>query len=193
MWVDDGHFNIRYHLRHAALPDPGSHEQLRILMGRLMSQQLDRTKPLWELWIVENLSGGRWALVSKVHQALVDGIEGSDILTLMLTREPYTAGLEAEPWNPRPEPSDLDLVLGAGRDLATSPIEQYRAVTGVFDRPAASDRADEPLPLPAQRVGPARARRRQPHRPDRAPPPLARRARATVVGEAHPVRARTAR
>ncbi|MFA9566071.1 MAG: wax ester/triacylglycerol synthase domain-containing protein, partial [Acidimicrobiales bacterium] len=124
-----------YHLRHSALPDPGSNEQLRILMGRLMSQQLDRTKPLWELWIVENLTGGRWALVSKVHQAVVDGIEGSDILTLMLTREPYTAGLEAEPWNPRPEPSDLDLVLDAGRDLATSPMEQYRAVTGVFDRP----------------------------------------------------------
>ena len=135
VWVDDGHFNIRYHLRHSALPDPGSNEQLRILMGRLMSQQLDRTKPLWELWIVENLTGGRRALVSKVHQAVVDGIEGSDILTLMLTREPYTAGLEAEPWNPRPEPSDLDLVLDAGRDLATSPMEQYRAVTGVFDRP----------------------------------------------------------
>ncbi len=135
VWVDDGHFNIRYHLRHAALPEPGSDEQLRNLMGRLMSQQLDRTKPLWELWIVENLSGGRWALVSKVHQALVDGIEGNDILTLMLTREPHTDGVEPEAWNPRPEPSGLDLTLGAGRDLATSPIEQYRAVTGVLDRP----------------------------------------------------------
>ena len=135
VWVDDGHFNIQYHLRHAALPDPGSDDQLRNLMGRLMSQQLDRTKPLWELWIVENLSGGRWALVSKVHQALVDGIEGSDILTLMLTPEPSKPDLEAEPWNPRPEPSDLDLLLDAGRDLATSPMEQYRSVTGAFDRP----------------------------------------------------------
>ncbi len=135
VWVDDGHFNIRYHLRHAALPEPGSDEQLRNLMGRLMSQQLDRTKPLWELWIVENLSGGRWALVSKVHQALVDGIEGSDILTLMLTREPHRDGVEPEPWNPRPEPSDLDLTLDAGRDLVTSPMEQYRAVTGAIDRP----------------------------------------------------------
>lgn len=135
VWIDDGHFNIRYHLRHAALPEPGSDEQLRILMGRLMSQQLDRTKPLWELWMVENLSGGRWALVSKVHQAMVDGIEGSDIITLMLTPEPRTNRAEPEPWNPRPEPSDLELAVDAGRDLVTSPMEQYRAVTGVLDRP----------------------------------------------------------
>ncbi len=135
VWVDDAHFNIRYHLRHAALPAPGSDEQLRILMGRLMSQQLDRTKPLWELWIVESLSGDRWALVSKVHQAVVDGIGGSDILTLMLTPEPHAIGVGPEQWNPRPEPSDLDLMIDAGRDLATSPIEQYRSVTGAFERP----------------------------------------------------------
>ena len=135
VWIDDGHFNIDYHLRHAGLPAPGSNEQLRNLMGRLMSQQLDRTKPLWELWLVENLEGDRWALVSKVHQALVDGIEGSDILTLMLQPDPHTDGLEVERWNPRTEPSGAALALEATRSLATSPMEQYRSVTSMLGRP----------------------------------------------------------
>ncbi|MGQ0805824.1 MAG: wax ester/triacylglycerol synthase domain-containing protein, partial [Actinomycetota bacterium] len=79
LWVDDPHFNAGYHLRHTALPTPGGDDQLRNLVGRLMAQQLDRSKPLWEMWMVEGLDDNHWAIVSKVHHCLVDGVSGSDL------------------------------------------------------------------------------------------------------------------
>ena len=91
-WVDDPYFQLRYHLRHTALPSPGSEEQLRNLVGRVMAQRLDRARPLWEMWIAEGLEEGRWALISKVHHCMVDGIAGSDLLTVVLDNE-----REAEP------------------------------------------------------------------------------------------------
>ena len=87
VWVDDTHFNLGYHLRHTALPPPGGDQELRNLVGRLMAQQLDRTKPLWEMWMVEGLQDGHWALVSKVHHCMVDGVSGSDLLAVMLDPE----------------------------------------------------------------------------------------------------------
>lgn len=134
VWVDDAHFNIDYHLRHTALPDPGSQEQLRNLVGRVMSQQLDRSKPLWELWVVEGLDDGQWALISKVHHCLVDAVAGSDILSLMLTQGADLDLTEAGPWAVRTEPSDLQLAAGATRDLATNPIESYRVARSVARR-----------------------------------------------------------
>jgi len=88
VWVDDAHFQILYHIRHTAVPKPGEPEQLRNLAGRVFAQNLDRSKPLWELWMVEGLEEGRWALISKVHHAMVDGVAGTDLLTVLLDREP---------------------------------------------------------------------------------------------------------
>ena len=88
VWVDDPHFNIEYHVRHTALPAPGGEAELRLLVGRVMSQQLDRTKPLWEIWMVEGLGAGRWAMVSKVHHCLVDGVSGTELLSVILDLSP---------------------------------------------------------------------------------------------------------
>jgi WS/DGAT/MGAT family acyltransferase len=84
IWVDDPHFLLDYHLRHTALPAPGGREELENLVGRVMSQPLDRARPLWETWIIEGLEGGAWALLSKVHHSIVDGIAGTDLLTVVL-------------------------------------------------------------------------------------------------------------
>src|SRR5918996_2319435 len=88
MWVDDPRFNIDYHVRHTALPRPGSLEQLRQLAGRIHSQRLDRSKPLWEIWLVQGLEGNRFALISKTHHAMVDGVAGVDIATVLFDLSP---------------------------------------------------------------------------------------------------------
>ena len=88
VWVDDPHFNIEYHLRHTALPSPGGESELRKLVGRVMAQQLDRSKPLWEIWVVEGLEDGRWAMLAKTHHALVDGISGTDLLAVIMDLSP---------------------------------------------------------------------------------------------------------
>ena len=90
-WVDDPHLNLRYHVRSTALPAPGSEEQLRDLAGRVFAQQLDRDKPLWELWLVEGLEGDRFAMLSKTHHALVDGISGVDIMSMLFDTSPEPA------------------------------------------------------------------------------------------------------
>src|SRR5215213_1685544 len=98
-WVDDPHLNLRYHVRLTALPEPGDEEQLKRLAGRLFSQKLDRDKPLWEIWIVEGLDGGeRFAICSKTHHALVDGISGVDIISVLFDTRP----------DPDPDPSTAD-------------------------------------------------------------------------------------
>ena len=128
VWVDDQHFNIDYHLRHTALPAPGGEPELRALVGRVMAQQLDRSKPLWEIWMVEGLGGGRWALLSKTHHALVDGVSGTDLLAVIMDTTPQPSPPVIDDWIPRPAPSGASLVLGAASDLARSPYEQLRAV-----------------------------------------------------------------
>ena len=82
-WVDDPQFNLEYHLRHTALPAPGSEEQLRTLAARVFSQRLDRSKPLWEMWLVDGMEDDRFAIISKTHHALIDGMSGVDLLTLL--------------------------------------------------------------------------------------------------------------
>src|SRR3974377_2186798 len=84
IWADDPHFDLGYHVRNTALPSPGDDAAFCRLMGRLMSKALYRNRPLWEMWIVEGLEGGHWALVSKVHHSLVDGIAGVGVLTIVL-------------------------------------------------------------------------------------------------------------
>jgi WS/DGAT/MGAT family acyltransferase len=137
VWVDDPHLNLDYHVRQTALPAPGSDEQLRNLAARVFSQQLDRSKPLWELWLVEGLTGGRFAVVGKSHHALVDGVSGVDITTVLydLDPEPELGPVTAPRWLPRPEPTDLKLLGDALRERATSPKEIGRGVRAIFRGP----------------------------------------------------------
>jgi diacylglycerol O-acyltransferase / wax synthase len=107
VWVDDPHFNIEYHLRHSALPAPGGESELRKLVGRVMAQQLDRSKPLWEIWVVEGLEDGRWAILAKTHHALVDGVSGTDLLAVIMDLSAETETPRPSEWTPRPEPSGL--------------------------------------------------------------------------------------
>jgi diacylglycerol O-acyltransferase len=127
VWVDDPHFNLEYHIRHSALPAPGSEEDLRRLMGRLMSQELDRHRPLWEAWVVEGLDGDRWALISKLHHCMVDGVAGVDLISLVLDHDRQPSPPIADDWDPEEEPSSSRLAADALMNLATSPREQLRA------------------------------------------------------------------
>jgi WS/DGAT/MGAT family acyltransferase len=137
VWVDDPHLNLEYHVRQTALPAPGSDEQLRNLAARIFSQQLDRSKPLWELWLVEGLHGGRFAVIGKSHHALVDGVSGVDITTVLfdLDREPEGPPATPPRWLARPEPTDMKLLGDALRERLTSPKEIVRGVRAVFRGP----------------------------------------------------------
>ena len=137
VWVDDPHLNLDYHVRQTALPAPGSDEQLRNLAARIFSQQLDRSKPLWELWLVEGLSEDRFAIVGKSHHALVDGVSGVDITTVLfdLDREPQGPPASAPPWLARPEPSDIELLGDALRERLTSPKEIARGFRAALRGP----------------------------------------------------------
>jgi WS/DGAT/MGAT family acyltransferase len=118
VWEDDPHFNLEYHVRHTALPPPGGDAELCRLVGRLMSQPLDRDRPLWESWLVEGLPSGRWCLISKIHHCMVDGISGVELLTVVLGTERDAALPDPPPWTPAPRPSGPAVVLDAWRGLA---------------------------------------------------------------------------
>ena len=135
LWVDDEHFNIGYHIRHTALPSPGSVEQLRNLVGRVMAQQLDRNKPLWEMWMVEGLEDGKWALLSKTHHCMVDGVSGTDLLTVVLDREPEPTRDPVAEWKPEQAPSDSQLVADALRERMLSPYEMARSARSALRIP----------------------------------------------------------
>jgi len=136
-WVDDPHLNLRYHVRATALPAPGDEDQLKELAGRVFSQQLDRDKPLWEIWLVDGLEGDRFALLSKTHHALVDGISGVDIISVLFDTSPEPAA-PADPgdrWLPRPLPSQAQLFAEALLERTTIPAEVARSVRAVFRGP----------------------------------------------------------
>jgi diacylglycerol O-acyltransferase len=128
VWVDDPHFNIEYHLRHTALPAPGGEAELRKLVGRVMSQQLDRSKPLWEIWVVGGLEDDRWALLCKTHHAMVDGVSGTDLLGMIMDISRETTPPVAVEWKPESPPTGLELATQASLDLLLSPYEQIRAL-----------------------------------------------------------------
>jgi WS/DGAT/MGAT family acyltransferase len=136
-WVDDPHFNLRYHVRHTALPQPGTDVELKRLAGRLFAQRLDRHKPLWELWMVEGLDGGRFAVISKTHHALVDGISGVDIAAVLFDAAPDPEPpLEPPPaWVARPEPSRSELLAEALLERATVPAEAVRGLRALTRAP----------------------------------------------------------
>src|SRR5438067_6995298 len=137
VWVDDPHFNVTYHVRHTALPKPGDDDELKRLAGRVFSQSLDRARPLWELWLVEGLAGGRFALLSKTHHALVDGISGMDIATVLFDTSPDPAPVAppAQAWVPRPLPSGVQLLTDALLERATVPAEVARGVRAALRGP----------------------------------------------------------
>ncbi len=140
VWVDDPHLNLSYHVRHTSLPPPGSEEQLRNIAARIFSQQLDRSKPLWELWLIEGLSEGRFAIVGKSHHCLVDGVSGVDITTVLYEaerdpEEPPSSPAPPEHWSPRPEPSDTELLTEALLERVLSPREIARGFRRVMRGP----------------------------------------------------------
>jgi WS/DGAT/MGAT family acyltransferase len=127
VWVDDPAFEARYHVRHTALPRPGSDAQLQVLCARLLSQPLDRHRPLWEAWLVEGLAEDRWALVSKVHHCMVDGIAGTDLLSRLLDTGPDPAPLTADGWEPAEPPGTLEL-LSTALTTMPNPVHGLRQV-----------------------------------------------------------------
>jgi diacylglycerol O-acyltransferase / wax synthase len=136
VWVDDPHFNLTYHLRHTALPPPGSDEQLRRTAARIFAQRLDRRKPLWEIWMLEGLSENRWALLSKVHHCMVDGVSATDLMTVMFDDTPPPPN--APRWEPGPEPNSSELVLRSLSHQLSNPSEQLRVVRSMTRRPRAT-------------------------------------------------------
>jgi diacylglycerol O-acyltransferase / wax synthase len=129
VWVDDPHFNPYFHIRHTALPRPGDDTELKQLAGRLFSQRLDRTRPLWEIWLVEQLAGERFALIAKTHHALVDGISGVDITTVLFDVDPEPAHppRPPAPWHAKPLPGHAKLLRDALVERTTVPGEMARA------------------------------------------------------------------
>lgn len=140
LWVDDPSFNLEYHVRHTALPAPGTEEQLFLLASRIASQQLDRSKPLWENWLVEGLEGERFALLFKTHHSLVDGVAGVDLAQVLfdLEREPEPPGSDLEPWRPQPEPSSVELIAAGIRGMVTTTAGLLIRAIGAAGRPATS-------------------------------------------------------
>jgi WS/DGAT/MGAT family acyltransferase len=138
VWVDDPHFQILYHVRRTAIPQPGGAEELRNLAGRVFAQNLDRGKPLWELWMVEGLEDGRWALLSKVHHCMVDGVSGTDLLTVLLDRERKPPPTRVAPWRPAGEPGDLHLLADALADGIVDPVNRFRGLPVVARAAVAS-------------------------------------------------------
>ena len=122
VWIDDDRFNLAYHLHHTRLPAPGDAAALRRLAGRLMSQQLDRGKPLWEMWFVEGLAGHRFALISKFHHCMIDGISGVDVLAALLRLDPSTDLPLPKRWRPRPAPPGTQLFVDEIKRRAALPL-----------------------------------------------------------------------
>src|SRR5215203_5663765 len=135
-WVDDPSFNLDYHVRHTALPKPGSEDQLRQLAGRIFSQRLDRSKPLWETWLVHGLEDNRFALISKTHHSLIDGIAGMDLASVLFDVSPVPNKLDPEPWTPHPEPSSAELMAEAVKDIVSGPVAAAGKALGAVQRPA---------------------------------------------------------
>ena len=156
MWAEDSGFRVGYHVRHTALPAPGGDEQLLTLVSRIISQRLDRTKPLWEMWLVEGLSDDRFAVIAKTHHAMIDGVGGVDLLTALFDLGPETTATPTEPWTAQPIPGPVGLLaagaVGAVRNLvrlgtrgAALALRPQRAVRETLGLAAALGAATAPL------------------------------------------------
>jgi diacylglycerol O-acyltransferase / wax synthase len=141
IWIDDDRFRLAYHVRHTALPQPGDDRVLKRLVGRIMSQPLDRKRPLWEMWVVEGLAGDRFALISKTHHCMVDGVSGADLMSVLLDAVPDAGVGTPEPWAPRRPPSGFRLVADAAIRRAGQPKVALRAAFDAVRAPRAALRS----------------------------------------------------
>ncbi len=135
MWVDDDHFEIGHHVRHAAVPAPGGKRQVRELAARLFATRLDRARPLWEAWLLEGLKGGRWGILSKVHHCVVDGIGGNDLMTAIFDVTPDAECPAPAAWTPEPVPDMLDLMTAGLREATIASARQLSGLTGLLRVP----------------------------------------------------------
>ena len=128
IWIDDPRFNVAYHVRHSALPRPGDMEVLKALVGRIMSQQLDRGKPLWEMWFVEGVENDQLALITKTHHCMIDGVAGAELISVLLDPAENVAPITAQHWTPRPAPSTGRLTVDAVLHRAVQPLQAFQAL-----------------------------------------------------------------
>src|SRR4051794_6761297 len=135
MWVDDPTFNLEYHVRNTALPKPGSIDQLHQLAARIFSQRLDRSKPLWETWLVQGLEDNRFALISKTHHSMIDGVAGVDLASVLFDLSPVPSRVDPEPWTPHPEPTDAELVAEGVKGFVQRPFSLAGQAVGAVQRP----------------------------------------------------------
>lgn len=141
LWVDDERFDLNYHVRHTALPAPGDESQLQTLVGRIMSQKLDRSRPLWETWVVEGLKENRWALISKTHHCLVDGVSGSDLMSVLLDASPDADHPRPAHWEPNRKPGAIAMMAHSLSDTWRLPREGLQAFGRVAQTPRHALRA----------------------------------------------------
>ena len=134
-WVDDPDFDLAWHIRRTALPAPGGRQEIERLFSRVMTRRMDRHRPLWEYWFCEGLAGGRWALLSKIHHSMVDGVSGSDLYRLVLDPEPASPAPVRDDWQPEPPASGLSFTTAALLELATSPAQVLRAAATALSSP----------------------------------------------------------
>ncbi len=135
VWQDDPHFQLAYHLRHTAVPAPGGHDQLRNLAGRLISQRLDINRPLWEMWLIEGLAADQFAILNKVHHAMIDGLSGADLMEVLLDADPEVAIGNPEPWEPSPEASAAQLIASGVAESVKSPARTAKQMATNLDKP----------------------------------------------------------
>jgi WS/DGAT/MGAT family acyltransferase len=142
VWADDQEFAIRHHVRHASVPAPGGPKQLQAFAARLFALPLDRHRPLWEEWLLDGLEGGRWAIVSKIHHCMADGIAGNELMALVFDTAPGERVPDAAPWVPAPRPSLAELAATDLRDAVSRPLRQLAVVPGLIRRATRDDVLD---------------------------------------------------
>jgi diacylglycerol O-acyltransferase / wax synthase len=169
VWVDDEHFSIDYHLRHSSLPRPGTEAQLKQMAGRIVSTPLDRSKPLWELWVVEGVDDDRFAIIAKIHHCMIDGISGVDLTTILLNVVPTSEIEEQDTWVPRPAPNPTQLAVAEAARLTGRLVDRLSHLSeAVRDGVALTDRTldKSTAAVSSLRSGWLRAADRTPINPD---------------------------
>ena len=149
VWVDDPDFDLDYHVRRSALPRPGTEEQLRALVGRLIARRLDRARPLWEIYLVEGLAEGRVGIVTKTHHAMVDGLASMDVGALLLDSTPEPRETAADEWRPAPEPSALGLAADAASSSPDGSLAGFHSSPGVSRGSGARSSSTAPMSIDA--------------------------------------------
>ncbi|HYN28360.1 MAG TPA: wax ester/triacylglycerol synthase family O-acyltransferase [Dermatophilaceae bacterium] len=135
VWADAPETDLAWHCRRTALPAPGGPAELHRLVARVMSQRMDRSRPLWEYWVVEGLQGGRWAVITKLHHCVVDGVSGTSLYSVVYDAGPEPGPPTPDHWQPRPRPGRAGLLAGAARDAALTPVAVGRATLPLLRHP----------------------------------------------------------